>query len=81
MLFRRPEIRNLLIKMLSLYKKISVILLRVRGLTEEGRSANRIVSGKTWDEFCDTLKAAGAAVSGMDPLLKIPLTRLKGTDI
>lgn len=41
------------------------MVLRWRGMTGESRSAKRIVSGKTWEEFCDTLKAAGAAVSGM----------------
>lgn len=37
-------------------------MLRLRGMTEEGRAEQRIVSGQSWEEFCDTLKAAGSAM-------------------
>ena len=35
----------------------------MRGRTEADVHAERIVSGKAWDEFCDTLKAAGASLN------------------
>jgi len=38
-------------------------LLRLRGSTAEEEAARRILSGRTWAEFCDTLKAAGSAVA------------------
>jgi hypothetical protein len=44
----------------------------MRGLTEEDAAYRRLVSGRTWNDFCDTLKSAGAAVMGpkapKDPL-------------
>lgn len=36
--------------------------LRLTGKTESDLHAQRITSGKAWDEFCDNLKAAGAAL-------------------
>jgi hypothetical protein len=38
-------------------------LLRLRGLTAEEEAERRILSGRTWAEFCDTLKAAGSAIA------------------
>ena len=35
---------------------------KLRGLTPEGVAEQRIVSGEAWEEFCDTLKAAGASL-------------------
>ncbi len=64
--------RRVLIALLQLYKKLSLLSLRLRGQTVEGRAAGRITSGRSWEEFCDTLRAAGAVVGGMqaprDPL-------------
>ncbi len=37
-------------------------MLKLRGKTEQDVAAQRIVSGKAWEEYCDTLKAAGSAL-------------------
>lgn len=50
---------------------------RLKGTTEEDEAYNRIASGKSWDQFCDTIKAAGGAVMGMDAP-KDPLTQAEG---
>ncbi len=64
--------RRVVIALLQLYKKLSLLWLRLRGQTVEDRAAGRITSGRSWEEFCDMLKAAGAVVAGMqaprDPL-------------
>jgi hypothetical protein len=58
-----PAIRRLLIGILQLYRKLSLALLRLRGRIEEEEAARRILSGRSWAEFCDTLKAAGSAIA------------------
>ncbi|UQE74266.1 DUF1214 domain-containing protein [Gordonia sp. PP30] len=44
------------------FKKARLTWLRLRGQTPESVAEQRVVSGTSWDEFCDTLKAAGAAI-------------------
>lgn len=55
--------RKLAVALLGLFRRISLLLLRLRGRTEADVAANRVVSGRAWDEFCDTLKAAGASLN------------------
>ena len=55
--------RKLLVGLLSLYRSGCRLARRLRGKTEEDVAAERVASGKSWDEFCDTLKAAGAALN------------------
>ena len=54
--------RKLVIGLLALFRRISLFLWKLRGKTEDNLAAQRVVSGKSWNEFCDTLKAAGAAL-------------------
>ena len=43
--------------------------MKVRGQTPSSAAHQRLVTGQTWDEFCDTLKAAGnVALSSGAPL-------------
>ena len=55
--------RKSAIRLLALFRRTSLFIRKLRGGTEADLAAQRVVSGKSWDEFCDTLKAAGAALN------------------
>ena len=52
---------------LSMFKTINVYWLWIWGYTPESASAERVVNGKVWEEFCDSIKAAGASMLAGDP--------------
>ena len=58
-----PPMRRVLVAALDRYRRASRAWLRLRGETPESVAAQRVVSGQSWAEFCDTLKAAGASLS------------------
>ena len=51
------------IRLLGLFRRISLLVWRLRGKTPDDVADRRVVSGESWSEFCDALKAAGAALS------------------
>ena len=55
--------RKIAIGLLALFRRMSLFVWRLRGKTQDDLAAQRVVSGESWNEFCDTLKAAGAAMS------------------
>ncbi|NIP13508.1 MAG: DUF1214 domain-containing protein [Pseudomonadales bacterium] len=55
--------RKLAVGLLGLLRKTALLWHRLRGRTPDDLAAERIVSGRSWEEFCDTLKAAGAALT------------------
>lgn len=55
--------RRLVIGLLAFLRRLSLAAQKLRGRTPADTAARRVVSGKSWDEFCDTLKAAGAALT------------------
>ena len=54
--------RKFAIGLLALYRRISLFTWKLRGKSANDVAGQRVVSGRAWDEFCDTLKAAGAAL-------------------
>ena len=58
----RFGIKGLVLRLLRLYKASSLAWLKLRGLTPTDVVERRVVSGESWEEFCDTLKAAGATM-------------------
>lgn len=55
--------RKALVATLGLFRQANLAWLKIRGKTPEGVAEERLVSGQSWDEFCDTLKAAGASLT------------------
>ena len=54
--------RRLAIRLLGLFRWVSLFIWKVRGKTPDDVAARRVVTGESWNEFCDSLKAAGAAL-------------------
>jgi hypothetical protein len=54
--------RNLLFAILKILKYFRQLVLKMRGIRQEDVHAERVVSGKSWEDFCDSLKTAGGAL-------------------
>lgn len=54
--------KKVLVAILGTYKKWRLFVLKLQGKTEKDVHFNRLKTGKAWEDYCDTLKAAGSAV-------------------
>ncbi|WP_419552896.1 DUF1214 domain-containing protein [Candidatus Poriferisodalis sp.] len=55
--------RRLAIGLLAAFRRVSAFVRQVRGKTLDDVADQRVTSGQSWNEFCDSLKAAGAALN------------------
>jgi len=50
-------------RVLGLYKQWRLLYLKLTGgRTEESEAERRVISGKVWEDFCESLKGAGASL-------------------
>jgi hypothetical protein len=54
--------RKLLFFFLGIIRAIRLAGMKIRGTTEDDLHARRVITGKSWEEFCDQLKLAGASL-------------------
>ncbi len=54
--------KKILFYILRVFKRIRRFIWKIQGKSGEDLQSDRITTGKAWDEFCDQLKAAGAAL-------------------
>jgi len=54
--------KKIIITFLSIFQSVRRRWLNLRGISDDDVHNQRIVSGKAWEEFCENLKSAGAAL-------------------
>jgi len=54
--------RNVLFLFLKILKFFRRLSMKIRRIKQEDLHAERVVTGKSWEDFCDQLKTAGAAL-------------------
>lgn len=54
--------RKVLFGFLNTIGKVQKLKLKLRGISEEDVYNRNVLNGKVWEEYCDNLKAAGAAL-------------------
>ena len=53
--------KRLLFRVLGIYRKIIQLGMKIRGKTPNDVHEKRIITGQAWNDYCNALKAAGAA--------------------